>query len=139
MIMKPIEQLQEILCTVESVEKDVKEWKIWTIIKYSLNDCLYTTTGIVFFNRFSEYVYVSPWHNYKTPKKIMRKNISKTIWNHINYKHLIVYCGIKWIDLLIDNWVITINWQGFIELDIILELYEQEDKVLLDIINFLKG
>ena len=75
------------------------------------------------------------------------KRIYKVFWNPLTLKHLMMYCNEKGINIIYYNWALF-SWAIFqtlhsmpkiCDLDHTKELYEQEDKVLLDIINFLKG
>lgn len=148
--MKQIKQLQEILCTVESVEKDVKELKFWT--KIMLKDFIEEKTINYWYDSNYYEFYIWLW------KKYSRNDIDKIIWNPLQERHLRMYLEAiyeKRMDEVIEscpeekyiwNYVDYGLRQLQYKLDAILnnqdhkkELYEQEDKVLLDIINFLKG
>jgi len=142
--MKQIEQLQEILCTVESVEKDVKELRFGCKLKmwedWEVDYWLFTHKEQV--DEFSWFIHQTnddwslfcweEWQDYKI------------IWNPLTLKHLMMYCNEKGIDIDYNSsWALwKDNWTNkpIATLDITKDyLYEQEDKVLLDIINFLKG
>ncbi len=83
---KPIEQLQEILCTVEGVEKDVKELRLgcniinsysWDIWKYITKDRAVNENywiGNIKANWLTE---------------------SEIIWNPLTLKHLMIFCESK--------------------------------------------
>ena len=154
--MKPIEQLQEILCTVPSVEKDVKELRFGCKVTLQ-SDIENDKPSIVINQNWSN---TRCWENafnilntiwvYSTAsitdyeKFSSNHRIKAIIWNPLTLKHLMMYCNEKWIFLQIDSlwsiydistWFAKYIWVY----DIKKELHEQEDKVLLDIINFLKG
>jgi len=151
--MKPIEQLQEILCTVESVNKDVMELRIWHKAIYNDNIITYIRSEqceisdswlqemVFYFDswKWGEFEFIN--NPSQTPYAFSDIVKIKKLWNPLTLKHLMMYCNEKENDLLINtNWKIIYQWMSTItELDITKELYEQEDKVLLDIINFLKG
>ena len=142
-----IEQLQEILCTgCKSVEKDVKELRFGCVVidKDNLPRTVlkkYHSENIV----LMEDSVIKPYITRIWDEDMRRYKI---IWNPLSLKHLMMYCNKIWIALWIDWKVINSivhddYWVNFIdvteEYNPSKELYEQEDKVLLDIINFFKG
>lgn len=143
--MKPIEQLQEILCTVESVEKDVKELRLGCNV--FIQNCIVSVT-IIWDNRgltlieWAEYENFL-WQLWTSTQSFQEKHITKIIWNPLSLKHLMMYCdekGIENIWFYKKEILLLLEWKSvWICYEITKELYEQEDKVLLDIINFLKG
>ena len=137
--MKQKEQLQEILCTVESVEKDVKELRFWTILKHNRtgDELKYIWDLQVKWKRLDEYDSEDELYFFNT-----------IIWNPLSLKHLMMYCAEKRIILSfcwesVQQNIDEDHWTEFRyitdEYNPEKELYEQEYKVLLDIINFLKG
>ena len=131
--MKPIEQLQEILCEVESVEKDVKGLRFGCIVKTAFWTYKKLVTKDKFFEKVA-YIETLVCLNWQ----------EEIIWNPLTLKHLMMYCNEKMAWYWMSRNVFEIyshDWHQHlhIDLDITKELYEQEDKVLLDIINFLKG
>ena len=134
--MKPIEQLQEILCTVESVEKDVKELRF---------GCEFSALWAK--QRFTELdqwcIYINKWWELVYDTDEYGEVHCKIIWNPLSLKHLMMYSQEQWIRIAITcKWIQWIS-RGFLQEEIEynhkLELYEQEDKVLLEIFNFFKG
>ncbi len=141
--MKPIEQLQEILCEVESVEKDVKELRfgcefsaLWAKQRFTELDqwCIYI-------NKWWELVYDTDeyWEVH-----------CKILWNPLSLKHLMMYCNEKGINLITQwEWIFSLEkWQKLTpkskleivtKYDITKPLYQQSDEVLEKIFNFLKG
>ena len=133
--MKPIEQLCAILCTAPSVEKDVKELRFGC--EFS---CLWAK------QRFTELdqwcIYINKWWELVYDTDEYWEVHCKIIWNPLSLKQLILFCNEKNLQLEFSVQRISLDtwWDGvYINYDHTKELYEQEDKVLLDIINFLKG
>ena len=136
--MKPIEQLQEILCTgCKSVEKDVKELKFGC--EFS---CLWAK------QRFTELdqwcIYINKWWELVYDTDEYWEVHCKIIWNPLSLKHLMMYCNESKIFIEFnsswDYWTIIDWYEGFLwKYDITKELHEQEEETLVDIINFLKG
>jgi len=158
--MTNLEQLQEILCTVESVEKDVKELRFGCRISQH-NHCRKETIYLgdtpnedscMWSNLFYTYDIRNEFPYWESPSEYSddfrgnnKHNDFKIIWNPLSLKHLMMYCNEKGIEFKIhENWDLyrtesCADDRFITQLDITKELYEQEDKVLLDIINFLKG
>lgn len=163
--MKPIEQLQEILCTVESVRDNIMEWKEWyklemTYTKWALMEYWYDENAW-----WEESITLKVWEDLHTLwdyEFTKEENIQdgwneeyectfKKLWNPLSLKHLFMFANEEAIFLSIKcDWDIIIHsykymwlWQvdekkvRITTLDITKELHEQEDKVLLDIFNFL--
>jgi len=153
-----LEQLQEILCTVESVEKDVKELRIGCKVIYNDNEITYTRSEqceisdswlqeqVFYFDSWKWWEFEFINNPSQTPYAFSDMAKIKKLWNPLTLKHLMMYCNEKGMIVNIYNWYARFLKNSFIwellykiEYDITKELYEQEDKVLLDIINFLKG
>ena len=160
--MKPIEQLSKILRTVPSIEKDVKELRKWCKLYIKWNETFswykYITCTRFTLDYGKHWRLISLTHNWlqlysdviSQYKEGWEKEYTtswnvdfKVIWNPLSLKHLMMYSQEQWIKIAITcKWIQWIS-RGFLQDEIEynhkLELYEQEDKVLLDIINFLKG
>jgi len=134
-IMKLIEQLQEILCTVESVKWDISD------NDSNISNMIDEITYLFDRNNSTNLQDFTDLENYHT--RIV-KELEEKYWK-ISLKHLMMYCNEKGIEFKIhENWDLyrtesCADDRFITQLDITKELYEQEDKVLLDIINFLKG
>ena len=136
-----IEQLQEILCTgCKSVEKDVKELRFGCVVidKDNLPRTVlkkYHSENIV----LMEDSVIKPYITRIWDEDMRRYKI---IWNPLSLKHIMMYANEKGIKITIErqNMLFEILWDwSYIKYNYNLELHEQEDKVLLDIINFFKG
>ena len=149
------EQLQEILCTVDSVNKDVKELRFGCKVKYYFDSFqweeerllryLYEDNTSIIYENISN---IKDWcsFSYNISEYLKSEIVTedfKKLWNPLSLKHLMMYCNEKGINMdITQKWIILMWWFELIHittLDITKELHEQEDKVLLDIINFLKG
>ena len=153
------EQLQEILCTVDSVNKDVKELRFGCKVKYYFDSFqweeerllryLYEDNTSIIYENISN---IKDWcsFSYNISEYLKSEIVTedfKKLWNPLSLKHLMMYCKENQIICNLENsWYITFvdnrwkpkNW--IVKYDITKDyLHEQEDKVLLDIINFLKG
>ena len=152
--MTPIEQLQEILCTVDSVNKDVMELRIWHKAIYNDNKITFTRSeqceisddwlqDTVFYfdsGKWGEFEFIN--NPSQTPYTFSDMAEIKKLWNPLSLKHLMMHCNEKGIKITIErqNMLFEILWDwSYIKYNYNLELQEQEDKVLLEIINFLKG
>ena len=139
------DQIRAILCEVDGVEKDVKELRKWCIV----NDTDFWTWRAEIFWEYNASTFIVIRELEKERPHLERKaDIEdwEIIWNPLSLKHLMMYCNEKkkWYYVNYqNNWCISVSkWETvwfIIQLDITKELYEQEDEVLLDIINFLKG
>ena len=136
--MKPIEQLQEILCTVESVEKDVKELRFGCLVKSK-----YQIEKVNSYKNWQLYTCFLDNRLNLNQRVILIEDV-EIIWNPLSLKHLMMYCNESKIFIEFnsswDYWTIIDWYEGFLwKYDITKELYEQEEETLVDIINFLKG
>ena len=148
--MNKLEELQEILCTVESVEKDLNQWHYSVSTVWTLNEWVKwinihnNLRNFIEANSKEEALWIAikdfkewksnRWHSFDF--EVIHK-----IEHSLTLKHLMMYCNEKEIDLDYDsNWdLYNIDNSPVTVFNISKELHEQEDKVLQDIINFLKG
>ncbi len=146
--MSNYNKLVQELCTVKEIEKDIKEQKTGTKIRYSLDGVVYTTAKILFIHRFSEFLYVSPWYNYKTPRKIRKLDISKTIWNPLEERNLRMYCKRNNIKCFFEDNILDLqhefhvlglksqeSWEIF--LDNTLPFHKQSEETFGKILDFI--
>ena len=143
-----IEQLRSILCTAPSVEKDVKEVKIWTFVEYKINGNthLWILQKLIFKNNcfyWWDIRHISDM-NWEMLLDYNNSSTIKIKWNPLSLKHLMMYCNESKIFIEFnsswDYWTIIDWYEGFLwKYDITKELHEQEEETLVDIINFLKG
>ena len=130
--MKPIEQLRSILCTgCKSVDKDVKELRFGCRVLNSYSGDIW------------EYIGKDKAYHKEYGIWIIKENSisdNEIIWNPIKEHHFFTYCQEKEIFFEMNSdWMFYNIYNKINNYDFTKELYEQEDKVLLDIINFLKG
>jgi len=60
-----------------------KELSEWCKITYCTDNIVYTTVNVFISNPFKDYIVVSPWYNYTTPKRLYRKYIEKIHWHPV--------------------------------------------------------
>ena len=144
--MNYYEQLQEILCTDESIKADIMELRFWTKIKYE-EQWVIKTRIVLFVHKYSDFLIVEPWYNYRTPKKILRRIVSNIIWNPLEERHLRMYCeNLNWDYLKqrmdwdfewIPQWEWEVNDRLF-WLDNTKPFHQQTEEVYKSIVEFLE-
>ena len=154
--MKPIEELSEILCTgCKGVEKDVKELRFGCLVSDKNYWFHHIITKKLNDNECNAIEITTHWQHRNCKLWIKSPNNCDEIWeiwwNPLSLKHLMMYCNEKGIDFTwkwfikyktdwFDNWVYFGSYElTTIDYNTNKELYEQEDKELLDIIKFLKA
>ena len=135
------QKLTDLLCECEPVRKQIMELKFWTYISNSLfvdyEDITewylvkqYEKDELMFFEVLNSWEILNIYANTDECKLLNQKN-------KLGYHHLMQYCERSNTDLLIDNWVIVMNWFLWIELNCYKDFDSQEDKVYEDIFNYL--
>ena len=143
--MKPIEKLTALLCEgSERVKEDIMELRKWCIV----NDTDFWTWRAEIFWEYNSHTFIVIREFEKERPHLERKTDIEDweiIWNPIKEHHLRMYCDekYKWLDAISiwQNWDIyqPSTQRVITRLDITKPLYQQEDEVLENIINFLKG
>ena len=129
-----IQELRDILCTVQEIKEDLMELRFWTHISWRDKKSMLWNDDTVWIV-YPLSVFTKNWVNVK------KSNIDEIIWNPIQERHLRMYFFEKNMNIMIDH-----EWELFnsmkntgIFLDNTKDLQDQDTKVLQSIVDFLKA
>ena len=145
-----INKLREILCEVDEIKEDLMELRFWCeiILDNKWNKWIYINEFDVKDIDYNENINIIS--DYGTPWLSSSRWLTydRTIWNKIEYHHLLMYCEKK-----LNNWYKYSIWNkrivwtniktkdfwyvDWIQLDNTKSLHNQSDEVIEKIINFL--
>lgn len=138
-----LQKLTELLCREEDIRKDIMELRFGSRLTYHRNGRDYTNTYLwKFRNRIQ--VRKTSWLDEWQIVSVSKKEVVSAI-NDLHLHHLLWFVKLRderidwWSTLIIESdWEIIYEWETVVtSYDVTKHLYQQSEKILEDICNFL--